>query len=151
MRPHPATSPRCVASDTGWAAADMASTGRRNRRRGWRRRFGIRLRLLFAIHLIVVTGIATTIVVAAIVGPPMFRRLMSPSVPRLPGDPYEHAFRDATAWSVGSGLAVSALAAFTLSWYLSRRVHRSATELAHAATAVANGRYDIRVSPPRLG
>lgn len=129
----------------------MASTASTANRRGLRRPYGIRLQLLFANSVIVVIGLATTIVVAAIVGPPMFRRLMRPGVPRLPGDPYEHAFRDATAWSVGSALAVSALAALTLSWYLSRRVHRSATELAHAATAVANGRYDIRVSPPRLG
>jgi two-component system, OmpR family, sensor histidine kinase BaeS len=107
--------------------------------------------LLFSNSVIVVTAMATTILVAAIVGPPMFRRLMRPGVPRLPGDPYEHAFRDATAWSVSIALAVSALAAFTLSWYLSRRVHRSTTELADAATAVANGNYDIRVSPPDLG
>jgi len=129
----------------------MASTGTASSRRGLRRHYGIRLRLLFANSVIVVTGIVTTTVVAAIVGPPMFRRLMNPHVPALPGHPYEHAFRDATAWSVGSALAVSALAALTLSWYLSRRVHRSATELADAATSVANGRYDIRVSPPRLG
>ena len=129
----------------------MASTGRTGRRSGSRRRHGIRLRLLFANSVIVVTAMATTIVVAAIVGPPMFRRLMKPGVPRLPRDPYEHAFRDATAWSVGIALAASGVAALTLSWYLSRRVHHSATELADAATAVANGRYDIRVSPPHLG
>jgi signal transduction histidine kinase len=129
----------------------MVSTGRTDGRRGSRRRYGIRLRLLFVTSVIVITAMATTIVVAAIVGPPMFRRLMRPGVPRLPGDPYEHAFRDATAWSVSIALGVSALVALTLSWYLSRRVHRSATEIAHAATAVANGRHDIRVSPPRLG
>jgi two-component system, OmpR family, sensor histidine kinase BaeS len=118
-----------------------------------RRRYGIRMRLLAANAVVVVVGIATTSVVAAVVGPPMFRRLMQH--PRVPdpyrGDPYEHAFRDATALSVGIALGVSALAALTLSWYLSRRVHRSATELSGAATAVANGHYDIRVAPPRLG
>jgi signal transduction histidine kinase len=129
----------------------MASTGRRTRRRGWRRRYGIRLRLLIANSVIVLTGVATTIVVSAIIGPPMFRRLMSPGEPRLPGHPYEHAFREATRLSVAIALGVSALAALTLSWYLSRRLHRSATELSDAATSVANGRYDIRVSPPRLG
>jgi len=107
--------------------------------------------LLFANSVIVVTGIATTIVVAAIVGPQMCRRLINPHVPPLPGHPYQHAFREGTAWSVGSAFAASALAALMLSWYLSRRVHRSATELADAATSVANGRYNIRVSPPRLG
>src|ERR1700758_1767876 len=116
-------------------------------------RYGIRMRLLAANAVVVLVGIATTSVVAAVVGPPMFRRLMR--TPRgadpFRGDPYEHAFRDATAMSVSIALGVSALAALTLSWYLSRRVHRSATELSGAATAIANGRYDIRVSPPRLG
>ena len=114
---------------------------------------GIRMRLLATNLVVVVASIATTTAVAAIVGPPMFRRLMDQAV--LPGangkHPYELAFRDATAMSVGIGLGVSALTALTLSWYLSRRVHRSATALSEAASAVAAGHYDIRVPPPRLG
>ena len=114
---------------------------------------GIRMRLWVASSVVIVAGIATTSVVAAIVGPPMFRRLMDEAVvPGLNGNhPYERAFRDATALSVGIALGVSALTALTLSWYLSRRVHRSATALSQAASAVANGHYDIRVAPPRLG
>lgn len=112
---------------------------------------GIRGQLLVANSVVVIASIATTSVVAAIVGPPMFRRLMDEAVPPGGNDPYEHAFRDATALSVGIALAVSALAALTLSWYLSRRVHRSATALSDAASAVANGHYDIRVPPPHLG
>ena len=114
---------------------------------------GIRMRLWVANSVVIIAGIATTSVVAAIVGPPMFRRLMDEAVvPGLNGNhPYERAFRDATALSVGIALGVSALTALTLSWYLSRRVHRSATALSQAASAVANGHYDIRVAPPRLG
>ena len=114
---------------------------------------GIRMRLLVANSVVVFAGIATTSIVAAIVGPPMFRRLMDQAViPGLNGDhPYERAFRDATAMSVGIALGVSALAALALSWYLSRRVHRSAGALSRAAAAVANGHYDIRVPPPGLG
>jgi two-component system sensor histidine kinase BaeS len=114
---------------------------------------GIRLRLLVANSVVIIAGIATTSVVAAIVGPPMFRRLMDQAVvPGVNGNhPYERAFRDATALSVGIALAVSALAALSLSWYLSRRVHRSVTALSHAASAVSQGHYDIRVPPPRLG
>ena len=123
------------------------------RRLRQRVRPGIRMRLLVANSVVVIAGIATTSVVAAIVGPPMFRRLMDQAVvPGLNGNhPYERAFRDATAMSVGIALGVSALAALTLSWYLSRRVHRSATALSRAASAVANGHYDIRVPPPHLG
>ena len=123
------------------------------RRLRQRVRPGIRMRLLVANSVVVIAGIATTSVVAAIVGPPMFRRLMDEAVvPGLNGNhPYERAFRDATAMSVGIALGVSALAALTLSWYLSRRVHRSATALSRVASAVANGHYDIRVPPPHLG
>lgn len=116
-----------------------------------RPRQGIRTLLLIATSVVIVTSVATTSVVAALVGPPMFRRLMDEAVRPGGNDPYERAFRDATAMSVGVALAVSALTALTLSWYLSRRVHRSATALSHAASAVANGHYDIRVPPPRLG
>lgn len=118
-----------------------------------RPRYGIGLRLLVVNSLVVLAGIATTSVVAAIVGPPMFRRLMDQQVSPGAGNdhPYERAFRDATAMSIGFAVAVSALAALTLSWYLSHRVHRSATSLSQAASAVADGNYDIRVPPPRLG
>ncbi len=111
------------------------------------------MRLLVANSVVVIAGVATTSVVAMIVGPPMIRRLMDRAVvPGLNGEhPYERAFRDATALSVGIALAVSALATLTLSWYLSRRVHRSATALSEAACAVANGHYDIRVQSPGLG
>jgi two-component system, OmpR family, sensor histidine kinase BaeS len=119
----------------------------------WHGRHGIRMRLLVVNSVVVIACIATTSAVAELVGPPMFRRLMDEAVvPGLNGNhPYERAFRDATALSVGIALAVSALAALTLSWYLSRRVHRSATALSWAASAVANGQYDIRVPPPHLG
>jgi signal transduction histidine kinase len=117
------------------------------------RRAGIGLRLLIANSIVIIAGIATTSAVALSVGPPMFRRLMDEAV--IPGangsHPYERAFRVATVLSVGIALAVSALAAMTLSWYLSRRVHRSATALSRAAAAIADGHYDIRVASPRLG
>jgi signal transduction histidine kinase len=102
---------------------------------------------------VVIASIATTTAVAALVGPPMFRRLMDQAVqPAANGKhPYELAFRDATAMSVGIALGVSALTALALSWYLSRRAHRSATALSEAASAVAAGHYDIRVPPPGLG
>lgn len=114
---------------------------------------GIGMRLLLTNLLVVVAGMATTIAVAMIIGPPMIRRLMDRAV--VPGangnHPYERAFREATALSVGIALAVSALATISLSWYLSRRAHSSAKALSRAASAVADGRYDIRVASPGLG
>ena len=63
----------------------------------------------------------------------------------------EQAYREATAISVAVALGVAALTALVVTWYLSRRLQRSVAEVSCAATAVANGHYDIRVSPPGLG
>ncbi|BBX86863.1 HAMP domain-containing sensor histidine kinase [Mycolicibacterium aubagnense] len=118
-----------------------------------RSKHGIRSRLLVTNAVVVVAAIVTTTTVALIIGPPMFRKVMQDVL--IPGrtgpHPYEHVFRQATAVSVGMSLAVAATTALALSWYLSRRMHRSTAELAAAATAVADGNYDIRVSPPHLG
>ncbi|MEU0498135.1 HAMP domain-containing sensor histidine kinase [Mycobacterium sp. NPDC006124] len=116
-------------------------------------RFGIRTRLVAVNSVVIVTSFVTAILVAAAVGPPMFQRLMdSATQPGAMNDhPYQRAFEKSTAVSLGTALVVSVVAALALSWYLSRRVYRSATELAHAATVIADGHYDFRVSPPRLG
>jgi len=116
-------------------------------------RFGIRTRLLAVNSVVIVLSFVTSTLVAVAVGPPMFRRLMDAAVqPGASGDhPYQRAFEKATVASLGTALLVSVVAALALSWYLSRRVYRSATELAHAATVIADGHYDFRVGPPRLG
>jgi signal transduction histidine kinase len=121
---------------------------------GVRRRAGIGVRLLVAQSTVLVAGAATVWVVAAIVGPPLFREhLHRAGVPDNSSEQMhaEEAYTYATAISIGVALAVSALAALGVTWYLSRRVQRSVTEVSHAAAAVAEGRYDARVSPPRLG
>jgi signal transduction histidine kinase len=63
----------------------------------------------------------------------------------------EEAYGYATIISIGVAVAVSALVALAVSYYVSRRLQRSVTEVASAAKAVAKGRYDTRVAPPRLG
>jgi two-component system, OmpR family, sensor histidine kinase BaeS len=118
------------------------------------RRSGIGLRLLAAQAIVVAVGAATTFVVAAVVGPPLFREhLHRAGVPMGSMEEVhaEEAYGYATVFSIGGALAVSALAALAVSWYVSRRLQQSLTEVASAATAVAEGDYDIRVSSPRLG
>ncbi|MDZ4269451.1 MAG: ATP-binding protein [Mycobacterium sp.] len=115
---------------------------------------GIGLRLLAAQAIVLAAGAATTSAVAAVVGPPLFREhLQEAGAPMhsLEAMHAEEAYGYATVISIGGALAVSALAALAVSWYLSRRLQRSITEVASAATAVSDGRYDIRVSPPHLG
>lgn len=123
-------------------------------RAGRRRRPGIGLRLVLAQALVLAAGATTTWVVAAIVGPPLFREhLHRAGVPEdSPEEIHaEEAYGYATVLAMGGALAVSALAALAVSWYVSRRLQRSLTAVASAATAVSDGRYDIRVSPPHFG
>lgn len=115
---------------------------------------GIGLRLLGAQAAVLAVGTATTAVVAAIVGPPLFREHLhragvSASSPEEMHA--EEAYGHATFISIGAALAVSVIAALAVSWYIGRRLQRSVTEIASAATAVANGDYSTRVAPPRLG
>lgn len=127
------------------------TTPRRRRRRG---RPGIGPRLLAAQAIVLAAGAATTAVVAAIVGPPLFREhLHRAGVPMDSAEEVhaEEAYAYATVTSIGGALAVSALAALAVSFYISRRLQRSIAEVAAAATDVARGNYEIRVSPPRLG
>jgi signal transduction histidine kinase len=112
------------------------------------------MRLLIAQTLVLLAGALTTWIVAAIVGPPLFREhLHQAGVSAGSAEQFhaEEAFRYATALSVGGAVAVAALTAFAVSLYVSRRLQRSVAEVASAASAVAQGRYDIRVSPPKLG
>jgi two-component system, OmpR family, sensor histidine kinase BaeS len=115
---------------------------------------GIGVRLLLAQTLVLVAGAATIWIVAAVVGPPLFREhLHRAGVPAMSSEQMhaEEAYTYATAISIGVALAVSALAALVVTWYFSRRVQRSVTEVSSAAAAVADGHYDSRVSPPHLG
>ncbi|WP_395308852.1 HAMP domain-containing sensor histidine kinase [Mycobacterium sp. AMU20-3851] len=118
------------------------------------RRPGIGLRLLAAQAIVVITGALTTTAVATIVGPPLFREhLHQAGVPPNSMEEVhaEEAYGYATVISIGVAVAVSALVALAVSFYVSRRLQRSVTEVALAAKAVAKGHYDTRVSPPNLG
>ncbi|BAH55733.1 putative two-component histidine kinase (plasmid) [Rhodococcus opacus B4] len=115
---------------------------------------GLGIRLLLAQSLVLVAGVVTCWVVAVFVGPPLFREhLHRAGVPAFSDEQFhaEQAYRSATAISLAVALGVATLAALVVTWYFSRRLQRSVTEVSYAATAVADGRYDIRVTPPHLG
>ena len=99
-------------------------------------------------------GAATTLVVAAIVGPPLFREhLHRAGVPAdSPEEIHaEEAYGYATVLSVGGALAVSALTALAVSWYVSRRLQRSVDR--RRAGGHSGRRRPVRRSrsSPRLG
>lgn len=115
---------------------------------------GMRRRLLLAQTLVLLAGGLTTGLVAAVVGPPLFRdHLHMAGVPANSDEQIhaEEAYRSATAISIAIATTVAVLTAFVVTAYLSRRLQRSISEVSAAASAVAQGHYGIRVTAPRLG
>ncbi|TGD84987.1 HAMP domain-containing histidine kinase [Mycolicibacterium sp. CH28] len=89
-----------------------------------------------------------------LVGPPLFREhLRRAGVPADSHEQFhaEQAYRYATAISVGVAIAAAALTALVVTWYVSRRLQRSLSEVSAAVTRIADGRFDSRVSSPGLG
>ena len=125
----------------------VAPTTRRARSR-------LAARLLVAQALVLVAGALTTWLVASLVGPTIFTDHL-----RRAGDDHtteetghlEQAFASALLVSTSLALLASVLAALAVSWYFSRRVQRSIDSVAEAASQIATGRYDARVSDPGLG
>lgn len=115
---------------------------------------GLRRRLLLAEALVLLVVGVTTALVAAVVGPPLFRdHLHQAGVAHNSNEQFhaEQAYRHATALSIAVAITAAALTAFMVTAYLSRRLQRSIAEVAVAASAVAEGHYGIRVTSPRLG
>lgn len=116
--------------------------------------FGMRRRLLLAQTLVLLAGGVTTWVVASVVGPPLFREhLHQAGIAHDSNEQFhaEQAYEHATALSIGVAITVAALTAFIVTAVLTRRVQHSVADLSAAASAVAEGHYDIRVPSPRLG
>ncbi|WP_059021071.1 ATP-binding protein [Mycobacterium sp. M26] len=115
---------------------------------------GLGSRLLLAQVLVVIAGAVTTAVVAMVVGPPLFREhLHRAGVPTDSHEQFhaEQAYTYATAISVAVAVFAAALTALVVTWYVSRRLRRSLAEVSAAATRIADGRFDVTVSPPHLG
>ncbi|MCV7283799.1 HAMP domain-containing protein [Mycolicibacterium wolinskyi] len=115
---------------------------------------GIGMRLLIAQTAVLLAGAITTWLVAAVVGPPLFREhLHRAGVPSDSAEELhaEEAYQYATMLSLGGAVIVAAATAILVTWYVSRRLQRSVAEVASAASGVADGRYGTRVPPPRLG
>lgn len=118
--------------------------------RSWR----IGTRLLVAQALVTLAAIATAGLIAVIVGPPLFHRHML-EADRSPGtselEHVERAFRTANLISLGIAVAIAAVLALAVSWYVTRRLQAPLTALGRAAARVAHGDYDTRVAVRDVG
>ncbi|GAB2687059.1 sensor histidine kinase [Thalassiella azotivora] len=110
-------------------------------------------RLLVAMALVVLAGVLTAWLVAAVVGPPLFHEHLERAA-REDGDVLLHAeeaFRSAAVLSFSVALLAALVAALVVSIYVTRRVGRSVDAVARVAQEVAGGRYDARVPAADLG
>ncbi|GAA2145515.1 HAMP domain-containing sensor histidine kinase [Nocardioides koreensis] len=119
-----------------------------------RTRPGLAGRLLVGQALVLLAGAMTTWFVASIVGPGIFHEhLMRAHVGHTAAEArhVDRAFTSALLISIGIATLTSVAAALAVSWYFSRRVHRSITSVADAAGQIAAGRFGARVADPGLG
>ncbi len=121
---------------------------------GARARSRFAARLLIAQALVLIAGALTTWLVASVVGPSIFHDHLSQAGlghTATEAQHVEEAFASALLLSIGLALLTSVLAALAVSWYFSRRVQRSISSVADAASQIAAGQFGARVPDPGLG
>ena len=119
-----------------------------------RLRVGLAGRLFAAQILVVFAGGVTLALIAAAVGPAIFRdhlRQVSGHVDVETRQHVEQAYASASAVSLTVALAAALVAALAVSAYLARRVARPIGQLAAAAADVTEGHYGARVTVSGLG
>lgn len=120
-----------------------------------RLRRGLASRLLVAQLLVLVAAVVTAWLLAAAVGPTLFRDHLGQVDRDATADEAathaEKAFRDASVISLGVALVVALVVALAVSAYVTRRITRPVVDLAEAAADLAAAHYEVSVPAPGLG
>ncbi|MFG2042970.1 sensor histidine kinase [Dactylosporangium sp. NPDC048998] len=117
------------------------------------RHVGLGGRLLAAQTLVVFVGVVTAGLVAAAVGPAIFRDhlhhagTISPEASRH----IEEAYASASALSLGVAMLCALAAALAVSAYVARRVAHPIGQLARVAADITDGQYEVRAPAPGIG
>ena len=120
--------------------------------RGQRRNRGLASRFFLAQVIVVAASILAAVVVASLVGPPIFHEhlIMAGHAENSPELFHvEQAYRDTNLIILGAALGTAAVCAAAVTWFFTRRLQRPLGALTAAAQGMARGRYDTRV--PVLG
>ncbi|MBQ0895200.1 HAMP domain-containing histidine kinase [Micromonospora sp. U56] len=115
---------------------------------------GLPARLFAAQALVVLVGAGTLGLVAAALGPAIFRdhlRQVSGPVEPATAHHVEEAYTSASVLALGTALAASLIAALAVSAYVARRLAQPVEQLAAAAADVSQGDYTARVTVAGLG
>ena len=119
-----------------------------------RRRGGLAGRLLVAQTFVLLTSTLTAWTIAATVGPSLFHKHLARAnvgTSATTSVHIERAYQSATSISLSWALLAALLVAMAVNVYIARRIGRSVAIIAGAASDVAGGLYDVRVSSPGLG
>jgi two-component system sensor histidine kinase BaeS len=115
---------------------------------------GLAARFFLAQLLVVTASILSAVLVALIIGPPVFHEhLLRADVAPDPSQVLhvENAYRDANLWALGAGLATALTLATAVAWFFARRIRRPLDALTSAAASMATGRYSTRVPATGAG
>jgi two-component system, OmpR family, sensor histidine kinase BaeS len=119
-----------------------------------RRRGGLAGRLLVAQTMVLLTGTVTAWLIAVAVGPNLFHQHLASAHVGASAAQIAHteqAYQSANAISLSLALLVALAVATAVNVFIARRIGRSVATIADAASEVAGGHYDVRVSRPGLG
>lgn len=113
---------------------------------------GLASRFFLAQVIVVAASILAAVVVASLVGPPLFHEhLVRAGAAHDPTQlmHVKRAYQDTNLWILSVALATALVCAAGVTWLLTRRVQRLIDALTRATRSMARGRYDIRV--PAMG
>ena len=119
---------------------------------GRRRNRGLASRYFLAQVIVVAASILAAVVVASLVGPPIFHEhlIMAGHAENSPELFHvEQAYRDTNLIILAAALGTAAVCAAAVTSFFTRRLQRPLGTLTAAAQSMARGRYDTRV--PALG
>ncbi len=107
---------------------------------------------MLAQGLVLLAGVLTAALVAALAGPPIFHSHLleagqAPDPAQL--DHIEEAYVSASTIALGTALAIALTAAGFVTWYIARRMTRPLEQLAAVARRLSDGDYAARA--PRFG
>lgn len=113
---------------------------------------GLAATFFFAQILVLAVSVLVAVLVASVVGPPLFHEHLNQANGGHDTTQMLHveqAYAAANIWTLGLALAAALVSCLVLTWYVARRIQKPIQALTQAANAMAGGQYDIRV--PAVG
>jgi two-component system sensor histidine kinase BaeS len=115
---------------------------------------GLTWQLFAAMSLVVISGAATLLVAALLVAQPLFGSHLDQIKPLVSAQAkvqVNEAFANAVLIALSVGVTFALATALVVTWLVARRVAAPVAQAAEAAQQIADGDYQTRLGPARLG